>query len=124
MDRFRCPTNALKGEHNALANNARRVRSLHLEAVLDDAGCEPKATITHLYVQSIRVTNVETVGVLLRLQSSARHIETKRHRQRAVLTRRQTSCGVALVTAYVETLKALRRLPVSIVHGGHFPSFG
>jgi hypothetical protein len=35
--------------------------------VLDDAGCEPKATITHLYVQSIRVTNVETVGVLLRL---------------------------------------------------------
>jgi hypothetical protein len=45
------------------------VRSLHLEAVLDDAGCEPKATIPHLYVQSIRVTNVETVGILLRLQS-------------------------------------------------------
>jgi glyoxylase-like metal-dependent hydrolase (beta-lactamase superfamily II) len=27
-------------------------------------------------------------------------------------------------TAYVETLDALRSLPVSIVHGGHFPSFG
>jgi glyoxylase-like metal-dependent hydrolase (beta-lactamase superfamily II) len=26
--------------------------------------------------------------------------------------------------AYVETLEGLRRLPVSIVHGGHFPSFG
>jgi hypothetical protein len=42
------------------ANNARRARSLHLEAVLDDAGCQPKATIAHLYVQPIRVTNVET----------------------------------------------------------------
>jgi glyoxylase-like metal-dependent hydrolase (beta-lactamase superfamily II) len=26
--------------------------------------------------------------------------------------------------AYVVTLETLRRLPVSIVHGGHFPSFG
>jgi len=52
------------------ANNARRARSLHLEAVLDDAGCQPKATIAHLYVQPIRVTNVENVGVLLRLQPS------------------------------------------------------
>lgn len=26
--------------------------------------------------------------------------------------------------SYVETLERLRRLPVSIVHGGHFPSFG
>jgi hypothetical protein len=33
------------------ANNARRARSLHLEAVLNDAGCQPKATIAHLYVQ-------------------------------------------------------------------------
>jgi glyoxylase-like metal-dependent hydrolase (beta-lactamase superfamily II) len=28
------------------------------------------------------------------------------------------------IPAYVETLERLRRLPVSIVHGGHFPSFG
>ena len=26
--------------------------------------------------------------------------------------------------AYVETLKTLRGLPVRVVHGGHFPSFG
>ena len=25
---------------------------------------------------------------------------------------------------YVETLEALRQLPVTVVHGGHFPSFG
>ena len=28
------------------------------------------------------------------------------------------------VPAYVETLEQLRTLPVSVVHGGHFPSFG
>ena len=28
------------------------------------------------------------------------------------------------VPGYVETLERLRKLPVSIVHGGHFPSFG
>ena len=28
------------------------------------------------------------------------------------------------VPAYVETLERLRALPVSVVHGGHFPSFG
>jgi glyoxylase-like metal-dependent hydrolase (beta-lactamase superfamily II) len=28
------------------------------------------------------------------------------------------------IPAYVETLERLRKLPVSIVHGGHFPSFG
>jgi glyoxylase-like metal-dependent hydrolase (beta-lactamase superfamily II) len=28
------------------------------------------------------------------------------------------------VPAYVETLERLRALPVSLVHGGHFPSFG
>jgi hypothetical protein len=26
--------------------------------------------------------------------------------------------------AYVETMLRLRELPVSVVHGGHFPSFG
>ena len=28
------------------------------------------------------------------------------------------------IPAYVETMERLRALPVSIVHGGHFPSFG